>query len=344
MTTITLTNLEKTYPNAAQPALHDLSLTIPPGSLTTLLGPSGCGKTTALKIIAGLLQPTAGDVAFNGQSVLAQPAELRRAVMVFQNPLLFPHLSVAENIAFGLTMRRTPKPEVARRVQDMLALIQLPNAGSQRPSQLSGGQAQRVALARALILKPRVLLLDEPLSNLDANLRADMRILIRDLQRSTGITTLLVTHDQAEAVMLSDQIALVLDGRLQQSGPPDTFFNQPKSQKVAQFFGGTNFVPGAYKGGVFNSALGTLTVQQFAPDGISTLTIRPEQIRLGTATVNTLHATVVGKTYLGTQTRLTLQIGTTTLDAMVNPDDAAPLNEGTTTAINLPPKSLWIFP
>jgi ABC-type Fe3+/spermidine/putrescine transport system ATPase subunit len=344
MTAITLTNLRKSYPNADHPALSDLSLTIPPGSLTTLLGPSGCGKTTALKIIAGLLQPTVGDVAFDGQSVLAQPANLRRAVMVFQNPLLFAHMTVAENIAFGLTMRRTPKPEVATRVQEMLALIQLPGAGSQRPSQLSGGQAQRVALARSLILKPHVLLLDEPLSNLDANLRDEMRTLIRDLQQSTGVTTILVTHDQAEAVVMSDQIALILDGQLQQSGPPDAFFNRPQSQKVARFFGGTNFIPGSYKGGVFNSALGALTVQQFAPEGISTLTIRPEQIRLGTATVNMLHATVVGKTYLGTQTRLTLQIGAMTLDAMVNPQDAAPLQDGAITPINLPPKSLWIFP
>ena len=344
MTTVSITNLGKTYPNASKPALNDLSLVIRPHSLTSLLGPSGCGKTTALKIIAGLLQPTAGDVAFDGQSVLAQPADLRRAVMVFQSPLLFSHMTVAENIAFGLTMRRTPKPEVASRVREILALIQLSDAGPCKPSQLSGGQAQRVALARALILKPRVLLLDEPLSNLDANLRTEMRTLISDLQRQTGITTILVTHDQTEAVVMSDQIALILDGQLQQSGPPDAFFNQPKSQKVAEFFGGTNFILGEHEAGLFTSPLGQLVTQTFGHNGISTLTIRPEQIRLGTAPINTFHATVLAKTYLGTQTRLSLQIGTATLDAVVNPDDAATLTVGAETAINLPPKSLWILP
>ena len=163
MTDVTITALGKTYPNAAQPALDSLSLNIPSGSLTALLGPSGCGKTTALKIIAGLMNPTSGDVAFNGRSVINQSPDKSGAVMVFQNPLLFPHMTVAENIGFGLKMRHLPKAEIADRVAQMLALIQMPTLGSRRPSQLSGGQSQRVALARALILQPKVLLLDEPL-------------------------------------------------------------------------------------------------------------------------------------------------------------------------------------
>ena len=343
MTSVSLTNLSKTYPNAGQPALNNLSLDIPSGSLTALLGPSGCGKTTALKIIAGLFAPTAGDVCINGVSVLQQSPDQRGAVMVFQNPLMFPHMTVAENIAFGLTMRRVPKAEIAARVAEMLALVQLPNFGLRHPSQLSGGQAQRVALARALILKPQVLLLDEPLSNLDTTLRAEMRDLIRTLQRATGITTIFVTHDQQEAVVMADQIALILDGQLHQSGAPDAFFERPVSQTVARFFGGANFIKGTAKGGCFSSTVGTLTLPDTGFDGPATLTIRPENIRLGTADANTLQATLISKTYLGTQTELKLQVGDTVLEAIMNPSDTTGLSVGAAVAINLPPKFLWFL-
>lgn len=344
MNSITLSNLGKTYPNAGQPALNNLSLTIASGSLTALLGPSGCGKTTALKIIAGLLGPSSGDICINGVSVLTQAPDLRGAVMVFQNPLLFPHMTVAENIAFGLTMRRLPKAEIAVRVAEMLTLVQLSEFGPRRPSQLSGGQAQRVALARALILKPRLLLLDEPLSNLDTTLRAEMRVLIRNLQRATGITTIFVTHDQQEAVVMADQIALILNGNLHQFGPPDAFFERPVSQTVARFFGGVNFINGSNKGGNFTSAIGTVTLSQTFGDGPATLTIRPENIRLGEAAINTLQATVVSRAYLGTQSCLRLLIGDTVLEAVINPFDAPTLTIGALIAINLPPKALWLLP
>ena len=344
MTDVKITGLGKTYPNARHPALDDLSLTIPTGSLTALLGPSGCGKTTALKIIAGLLAPTSGDVAFDGRSVLAQSPDTRGAVMVFQNPLLFPHMTVAENIGFGLRMRHLPKSKIAARVADMLGFVQLPGLGARRPSHLSGGQAQRVALARALILNPRVLLLDEPLSNLDPTLRTEMRDLIRSLQRETGITTIFVTHDQEEAVVMADQIALVLDGRLQQCGPADAFFKRPVTETVARFFGGTNFVPGHSQGGVFTSALGALAVPLDAREGPATLTIRPENIRLGPATTNGLRATLISRTYLGTQTRLSVHVAGVPLDVMVNPDDAAALAIGADVHITLPSQSLWLLP
>ena len=344
MTEVTITGLGKTYPNANHPALEGLSLTIPSGSLTALLGPSGCGKPTALKIIAGLLAPTSGDVAFDGMSVLAQSPDTRGAVMVFQNPLLFAHMTVAENIGFGLRMRHLPKAEIAARVADMLGLIRMPDHGPRRPSHLSGGQAQRVALARALILKPKVLLLDEPLSNLDAGLRAEMRDLIRSLQRETGITTIFVTHDQEEAVVLADQIALILDGRLQQSGPPQVFFQTPASQTVARFFGAVNFIPGHTRGGVFTSALGALHVPDATRDGPATLTIRPENIRLGHAATNCLHMTLISRTYRGAQTTLILQAGGQRLEATVNPDDAASLAIGTVLPVNLAPQSLWLLP
>ena len=344
MTEVTITALGKTYPNAAQPALDSLSLNIPSGSLTALLGPSGCGKTTALKIIASLLNPTSGDVAFNGRSVINQSPDKSGAVMVFQNPLLFPHMTVAENIGFGLSMRHLPKAEIAARIEEMLFLIQLPNLGSRRPSQLSGGQSQRVALARALILKPKVLLLDEPLSNLDATLRAEMRGLIRGLQRKTGITTIFVTHDQEEAVGLADQIALILDGRLQQFGPPDGFFNRPKTQRVARFFGGSNFIAGEAQSGIFTSALGVLSLPDLVRDGPGILTIRPQSIRLGGVDLNSLQAQLISRTYLGTQSHLILQVGETQLQASVNPDDAAPLVIGASIPITLPPQSLWLLP
>lgn len=344
MTEVTLTDLGKTYPNAARPALDSLSLTIPAGSLTALLGPSGCGKTTALKIIAGLLSPSSGDVAFDGTSVLHLSPETRGAVMVFQNPLLFPHMTVAENIGFGLNMRHLPKAEITTRVAEMLDLIQLPNLGPRRPSQLSGGQAQRVALARALILRPRVLLLDEPLSNLDATLRVEMRSLIGTLQKATGITTIFVTHDQQEAVVLADQVALVLDGQLQQSGPPDAFFKRPASRRVAAFFGGSNFISGHSQGGVFVCDLGALLLPAGAHEGPATLTFRPENIRLGAATINSLPATLISRTYLGTQTRLLLAVGDQTLEATLDPEMAAMLDIGATLHINLPPQTLWLLP
>ena len=207
MTQVAIKELTKVYPGADAPSVDNLTLDIGSGDLAALLGPSGCGKTTTMKMIAGLLPPTAGDVAFDGRSVLNDKPENRGVVMVFQNYLLFPYMSVADNIGFGLKMRKVPRGEIARRVGEMLELVRLPDLGARRPRELSGGQQQRVALARALIVKPRVLLLDEPLSNLDAHLRFEMRDLIRGLQQEMGITTIFVTHDQEEAVVLADRIA-----------------------------------------------------------------------------------------------------------------------------------------
>ena len=194
MTTLRLADLCKTYPGADRPALAGLDLTVETGTLTALLGPSGCGKTTAMRLVAGLLRPDAGDVLLDGHSILALPPERRGVAMVFQNPLLFPHLTVAGNLGFGLRMRGLPASEISDRVGAMLERVRLDGLGPRRPVELSGGQQQRAALARALILQPKVLLLDEPLSNLDPTLRDEMRSLIRDLQRETGITTLIVTH------------------------------------------------------------------------------------------------------------------------------------------------------
>jgi ABC-type Fe3+/spermidine/putrescine transport system ATPase subunit len=343
MTEVAITNLTLSYPGAGMATVNDLSLTIPSGSLTALLGPSGCGKTTTMKIIAGLLTPDTGNVCFDGQSILGRPPEKRRAVMVFQNHLLFPQMTVAENIGFGLRMRGLPKPDIAARVAEMLALVQLPEIGARRPGDLSGGQQQRVALARALIVEPRVLLLDEPLSNLDAHLRAEMRELIRSLQRRLGITTLFVTHDQEEAVSMADRIALMLDGHLRMYDAPQAFYDRPTDHTIARFFGSVNFVQGNISDQIFTSTLPPLTLPPNMPKGPGTLTIRPEAIRIGPGE-NTLQAKVAGKQFRGTQTRLHLCVGDVSLIADLPPDQTAAIMSGSEITIHLPPASLWIMP
>jgi len=347
MTHVSVVDLTKLYPGAARPSVDRLSLEIGTGELTALLGPSGCGKTTTMKMIAGLLAVTSGDIRFDGRSVLGDRPEDRGAVMVFQNSLLFPYMSVADNVGFGLKMRHVPRREIARRAAEMLERVRLPGVGDRRPGELSGGQQQRVALARALIVRPKVLLLDEPLSNLDAHLRLEMRDLIRGLQREMGVTTVFVTHDQEEAVVLADRIALVLDGRLKQYAAPATFYRRPADEATARFFGGRNFVAGTVRDGVFESALGPLVLPGGIADGPGTLTFRPENARLaatvGPACANRVAARVISKTYLGTQTRLRVTVNGLALDLLANPNDAAGIGEGTEIAVMLAPDALWVL-
>jgi ABC-type Fe3+/spermidine/putrescine transport system ATPase subunit len=343
MTRVLLSDLTKTYPGTTAPALDHFTLDVASGALTALLGPSGCGKTTTLKLIAGLLTPTSGDITFDGRSILHDKPEDRGVVMVFQNPLLFPTMSVAENVGFGLRMRKLPKDRIAARVADMLALVKLPDFGARRPSDLSGGQQQRVALARALIVQPKVLLLDEPLSSLDAHLRIEMRDLIRSLQQDLRITTIFVTHDQEEAVVLADRVALILDGRLRQYDVPDAFYRRPADRAVAAFFGGHNVLPGTSAEGAFDSALGRLALPPGTRSGPGLLTFRPEAVRIGAAGVNTLQTIVAQRLYLGTQTRLRLTIGTAGIEAVLPPDLVAGVAPGDTLTINLPPASLWVM-
>ena len=235
MTTLTIDRLAVRYGETQ--ALRDITLTIGSGELVTLLGPSGCGKTTVLRAVAGLLPTAGGDIRFDDASVLGVPAEARGAAMVFQKPLLFPHLTVAENIGFGLKMRRMPHAAIEARVAEAMEWTQLAGLARRRPHELSGGQEQRVALARALVVDPRVLLLDEPFSALDERLRGEMRDLVRTLQRRLRITTLFVTHDQREALSLADRIALLLDGRIEQAGAPRDLLLAPASARAARFFG-----------------------------------------------------------------------------------------------------------
>ena len=228
----------------ATPVLHSLDLEVYKGEFLSLLGPSGCGKTTTLNIIAGFLEPDRGTVTLGGRVVNEVPAYRRNTGMVFQSYALFPHMSVFDNVAFGLKVRRVGASDIARRVRDALALVQLEGLEERAIRQLSGGQQQRVAIARALAIDPLVLLMDEPLSNLDAQLRRQMRVELRRLQRQVGITTIFVTHDQEEALTLSDRLVVMNHGRIEQAGTPIELYRKPRTPFVAQFLGHPNFLFG----------------------------------------------------------------------------------------------------
>ena len=219
------------------------TLEIAEGAFVTLLGPSGCGKTTNLRMIAGLLDPTEGEIEIGGKRVNDVPIHKRNLGLVFQNYALFPHKTVADNVAFGLKYRDVPSSDIARRVSEALELVQLPDVGNRYPKELSGGQQQRIALARAIVIEPDVLLLDEPLSALDANLREDMRVELKRIQERIGVTTVFVTHDQSEALAMSDRIVVMSDGRVEQVGAPEEVYNTPASEFVANFLGASNILP-----------------------------------------------------------------------------------------------------
>ena len=235
---VRLQNLSKQYQRTL--AVDQVSLTIEPGSMVALLGPSGCGKTTCLRMIAGLVIPTSGDILINDAHVTSVPVHKRNIGMLFQNYALFPHMTVAENIAFGLDMRGIAKADTGNRVRDALELVRLNEFGDRFPSQLSGGQQQRVALARALVIQPAVLLLDEPLGALDKGLRESMQVELRALQRRLGVTTVMVTHDQDEALTMADQIVVMRDGRLEQVGSATDIYQRPNTEFVATFLGASN--------------------------------------------------------------------------------------------------------
>lgn len=265
-------------------AVNNVNLRVEPGQLVTLLGPSGCGKTTLLRMIAGFEEPTSGDIWFGERRMTDVAPNLRDATMVFQSYAIFPHLTVLENVAFGLRLKSVPRSEVESRVGRVLELTGLSGLAHRAPSQLSGGQQQRVALARAIVMEPRVLLFDEPLSNLDAKLRDQMRVEIRDLQQRLGITSLYVTHDQVEAMSISDQIVIMNGGTVEQVGSPLEVYTRPATRFVADFVGKVNFVNATVDaertieiGGVRIPLDKTTDV---VPGAVVTLVIRPEAIRI----------------------------------------------------------------
>jgi putative spermidine/putrescine transport system ATP-binding protein len=343
---IRLEGLTRSYGSAV--ALDGLTLDIGGGTVTALLGPSGCGKTTALKLMAGLLVPSEGRVLFDGRDVTDVPAERRGAVMVFQDHRLFPYLSAGDNVAFGLRMRGVPRRQRRRDAEAVLERVGLDGLASRRPFELSGGQQQRVALARALILQPEVLLLDEPLANLDAHLREGMRELILDVQRERGLTTVVVTHDQEEAVVLSEDIALLFDGRLHQHGAPRTFFEHPATERTARFFGAANLVAGRRHGDHIHTPLGCFRVLDGASGGPDVwLMIRPERLVVGDAHATDgqrVHGRVVSSAFLGTRTRAIVEVAGVRLTVDVAGDALADVGPGSLLALGLPAEALWTVP
>ncbi len=290
-------------------ALDDVSVEIGGGEFFTLLGPSGCGKTTLLRLIAGFEMPTMGEIFLDGADISALPPSKRPVNTVFQSYALFPHLTVAENIGFGLKMQGKPRAEVAETVARMLALIQLEPMAARRVNQLSGGQQQRVALARAMAPQPKVLLLDEPLSALDAKLRKEMQSELKRLQQETGITFVFVTHDQEEALTMSDRIAVMSAGHIEQVGTPREVYTKPVNRFVASFIGETNFLGGEWGTGGVKLANGAVIAVDGKGKGAVTLAIRPEQVRLcASGDAGAMPATVKGLVYFGTDTHCHLAL------------------------------------
>ena len=303
------------------PAVRDFNLNLAPGELVTLLGPSGCGKTTVLRALAGLEELDEGEILLDGYSIANLPPHRRRMGFVFQNYALFPHMTVLENVAYSLRIRRSPDAEVRAKVASALLAVGLENLGPRLPGQLSGGQQQRVAVARALVMKPDLLLFDEPLSSLDTKLRVQVRAELRRLQKSLGTTTLYVTHDQDEAMSLSDRIAVMRAGKVEQVGTPEEIYARPASLFVAEFVGKVNALPGRVEG----SSNGRSTVEilghriQVPTDRIPAaqvlVLVRPEAIRLCPPSAERPAGRVEETEYLGDRIEYRIRVGTTLIVA-----------------------------
>lgn len=345
MTSLRLLNLHKSFSTAQGkiPVLDGLDLEVNAGEMLALLGPSGCGKSTLLRLVAGLLLPDSGDIHFDGQSILNIPPEKRGAVIVFQENQLFPFMTVAENIAFGLKIKKRGRADIRRRVAEVLELVQLDGCESRYPEQLSGGQRQRVALARAVAISPRVLLLDEPLNNLDASLRLELRHEIMRLQKQLGITAIFVTHDQNEAVMVADRIALLMDGGIIQAGDPRDFYERPASAQVARFFGAANILPAYKDGNTIRLGDCCLQVQDSAlADGKVWAMIRPEAVQLGANGANTLRGSVCEWLYQGEHSRGTVRCGE--LDLYISSPPYVHFQAGDTLEVHIAREHIWLMP
>jgi len=321
MAALHLENISKKFAEVL--AVDDLSLEVADGEFVVLLGPSGCGKTTTLRMIAGFIEASAGTVRIGARDVTDDPPYRRNVGFVFQNYALFPHLNVGENVAFGLRRRRRPEREIAERVSRALALVKLDGFEARLPRQLSGGQQQRVAIARALVIAPDVLLLDEPLSNLDAKLRRDVRAELRRLQKLSGITTVMVTHDQDEAMSIGDRLVVMNRGRVQQIGSPQALYRHPANRFVAGFIGRGNFLAGARgaDGASFLTRGGLAIACARLDPGADTLLVRPENVavRLGSAAgLNCFAAVIAAAVFQGSSFDLDLRLSTgETLEAQV---------------------------
>ncbi|HEX2058651.1 MAG TPA: ABC transporter ATP-binding protein [Actinomycetota bacterium] len=332
-------------------AVDDVSVTVASGEFFSLLGPSGCGKTTTLRMIGGFEEPTAGRVFLAGEDVTGVPAYKRDVNTVFQSYALFPHLDVFENVAFGLKRRKVPRPEIAGRVEEMLALVDLAGLGKRRSNQLSGGQQQRVALARALINRPQVLLLDEPLGALDLKLRKNMQLELKRIQGEVGITFIYVTHDQDEAMTMSDRIAVMNEGRMEQVGAPEAVYELPATEFVAGFLGASNLLDGeveAAGGDMAKVRLATGDVVLLPPSRLPEardvrVGVRPEKLHIGTVDSggrNSVRAQVTASTYTGVSTsyECTTATGAKLVVYVQNAGGASSLGPGTNVTLSWEPE------
>ena len=329
MTHLTLERINIAYGKAA--AVRDLDLAVEKGQLVSLLGPSGCGKTTTMRAVAGLLQPVSGRIRLAGEDITTKPTHQRDIGLVFQSYALFPHLSARDNVAFGLKLRKRPADEIERRVMAALDSVGLKGFEARLPANLSGGQQQRVAVARAIVIEPRLLLLDEPLSNLDARLRVEMRAELRRIQRELGITMLYVTHDQEEALSLSDRIVVMREGRIEQDGAPEQVYHRPATPFVAAFMGYQNLL--AWGDGALRA--GDARVPLALPRPVGHLAWRPEHVTVVEAGRGTVDGRVSARSYLGERIEFLVQ---TPLGALKG---CAPLDalwqEGTNVGVQLDP-------
>jgi len=320
MTFLLIDKLCKRY--GATEAVASSSLAIEKGEFVSLLGPSGCGKTTTLQMIAGFVEVTSGRIVLDGRDIThAKPAS-RGLGVVFQSYALFPHMSVRDNVAFGLKMRKVPAAEIASKVKTVLELVRLAPHADRYPRELSGGQRQRVALARALVIEPPVLLLDEPLSNLDANLREEMQFEIRRIQCAVGITTLMVTHDQAEALSISDRVVVMQAGRVTQIDAPYKLYEHPRTRFISDFVGKANLLPGDY------DLLGSPQVRHESGDGELTLSLRPEKIQLVDAGSGRLQGKVLDSYFFGSQWLYRIHTSLGEITVVRSNDGSAPLGCG----------------
>ncbi|HTQ92783.1 MAG TPA: ABC transporter ATP-binding protein, partial [Streptosporangiaceae bacterium] len=334
-------------------ALDHLDLTLQPGELVVLLGPSGCGKTTSLRLLAGLEDADTGRVVVGGKDITSLSAAKRDMGMVFQAYSLFPHMTVRQNVAFGLRLRKVGAAQRDKRALEMLDLVGLSAQADRYPHQLSGGQQQRVALARALAIQPQVLLLDEPLSALDAKVRAQLRDEIRRIQLEVGITTLFVTHDQEEALAIADRVGVMKDGRLEQLAPPTEVYSRPATSFVAEFVGLSNRLAGEVRGGEVHVRGCTLPlVERDVPDGPAVALVRPEAVTVasrapdsgpeGVAGSGPLIGTVIAVTFLGATSRVTVDLGDTRVLAQLPTSDATNLSAGSRVALAIRPDPVLV--